>query len=220
LEFLVCYERKQLSKVLVRSIKDLSKEIIAALTSQGHDLPTSLRNHLHDYLEKYSTPDEDASARLHDELVNIYDTHVSGHPGRLTPFISILFILKPTLTGAGRLLQWWEKLRDFVLENLKERGLVKEVRAILLRLLIWDEEESSSANDGIKKDKRATAQTMSENLVHIWIARHRSNLDYPDKYTQFVEYQIQQILFLYGKKRPKVRVQRCECYLSNCYRIS
>lgn len=186
-------------------MKDLSREITAALTSSNLDLPSSLRTLLHDYLEKHPGPDDESSPKLHEELQSIYDAHVAQSPARLAPFFSILFILKPTLAGNGRLLQWWENLRDIVLENLREKGLSKEVRSILLRILIWDEDDRPSTNDGVLDDKRATASTIANNLVQIWITKHRLNLDFPEKYTLFVEDQLQQILYLFGRKRPKVR---------------
>lgn len=100
------------------------------------------------------------------------------------------------------MLQWWEKLRDHVLENLKERGLAKEVRSILLRILIWDDDDGP--NNAIVEDKRITANAVASNLVQIWISKHEENMDLPEKYSLYVEDQVKQILYLFGRKRPRV----------------
>lgn len=78
------------------------------------------------------------------------------------------------------------------------------MRSILLRILIWDEDERGNLGDEVLEDKRSTADAIANNLVQIWIVKHRKNLEFPEKYTQFVEDQVRQILYLFGKKRPKV----------------
>lgn len=188
-----------------RSLKDLTKAISVTINSPSLPLPSFLLEILHNYLAKHPSPDDDHSQRLQDELLAIYTAQVVNSPSRLAPFLSALGILKPALAGSGRLLQWWQTLSRDVLNNLgSQKGLANEAREIILGLLVVEEEDEDSKESEVLQDTKAAAQAVGESLVNIWMLKNKSALEDLDQQAQFLQSQVQHILFAFGRRRPKV----------------
>ena len=155
---------------------------------------------IHAYLDKHEAHEDAECQRLQDELLAIYQKDVVDKPPRYAPFLAILRHLKPAISGAGRLLQWWDKLSGPVLSLLgDERGLTAEARETLLDILVYDEEEKDLA------DAVASSAVLSEKLLQTWL--EKANPGFAEEFdarVQFVEDQIRRILLTFGKKRPKV----------------
>ena len=81
----------------------------------------------------------------------------------------------------------------------EEKGLAREAKDTLLDLLVYDEDDEVE-----KDDTRQTSVAVSENLLAVWLDKYQAgNVDF-DNEAKFVEGQIQSILLLFGRKRPKV----------------
>jgi hypothetical protein len=183
-----------------RSFKDLVKALTNSLPAILLPLPDDLLQVLHAYLEKHDAHDESDSQRLQDELLSLYETHIHDNPSRLAPFLAILRTLKPGIRGSGRLLQWWDKLALPVLNNIgEEKGLALEAKNTLLDILIYDEDDEVE-----KEDAMHTSEAVSENLLSVWLNKHRAGNEEFDNEARFVEGQIQLILLAFGRKRLKV----------------
>ncbi len=153
------------------------------------------------YLEKHATYEESDEKRLHDELLNIYQSSIVDHPARLAPFLAILRTLRPVIRASARLLQWWDKLSPPVIVHLGiEKGLAAEVKSTLLGILIYDEDEE----DSVKEVAQAASAALVENLLSTWLAKTKLASEGFDDHARFVEGQIELILLTFGKKRPKV----------------
>jgi solute carrier family 25 protein 16 len=183
-----------------RSFKDLSKALNSSLPNISLPLPDDLLQVLHAYLEKHADYDESNAQRLQDELLSLYDTYIREKPTLLGPFLAILRTLRLAIRGSGRLLQWWDKLAITVLSNIgEEKGLALEAKSTLLSILVYDEDDEI-----VKKDAVQTSETVSHNLMEVWLKKHhQGNTDF-DNEARFVEGQIKLILLAFGRKRPKV----------------
>jgi solute carrier family 25 protein 16 len=108
--------------------------------------------------------------------------------------------LKPAICGSGRLLTWWDKLAQPVLDNIgEEQGLALEAKKTLLGILVYDEDDELE-----KEDAERTSEAVSENLLAVWLKKNQAGNAHFDNEARFVEGQIQLILLAFGRKRPKV----------------
>lgn len=136
--------------------------------------------------------------KLSEELLAVYQKDVVGKPTRLPAFLAILRLVRPGLSGSGRLLQWWDLLSVPVMEQLGEqKALAAEARDTLLNILVYDEDEKNL------DDAVATSNTMAENLMSTWLQKAAPEAEFDDE-AQFVGKNLRRILLTFGKKRPKV----------------
>jgi solute carrier family 25 protein 16 len=184
-----------------RSFKELSKAVNSYIPTLSLPLPDDLIQVIQAYLDKHYPIEESDSQRLHDELLNIYQRDVKNNPNRYSPFIAILRLLRPALTGSARIMQWWETVMLPMLDHLtEEKGLVFEYRGILLDILIYD-------TDGEKKSYDANASALlSEKLLELWLKKTFINYSEAGPDVQYLEEQVKQVLIEFGKKRPKVLI--------------
>jgi solute carrier family 25 protein 16 len=196
-----------------RSLKDLTKAI-SSPTNLTLPLPDDLIQLLNNYLEKHLPHEDTDSQRLHEELLTIYDTHVLPSPSRLGPFLAILTTLKPAIRGSGRLLQWWDKLAEPVLQHISgEKGLAFQARKTLLDILIHGEDEEAESE---MQDAKETSDKISQDLIEIWLLKTRLANEEFDKNALFIEGQLRLILLAFGKKRPKVRFRAFQYWKQRC----
>ncbi|RFU33973.1 hypothetical protein B7463_g2344, partial [Scytalidium lignicola] len=180
------------------SLKEVLKAVKSALSDCQLPLSDDLVQLIHTYLEKHGSTEDCNSPKLHEELLAIYQKDVEDKPSRLATFLAILRLLRPAISGCGRLLQWWDKLSVPVMDQLgEEKGLAVEAHATLLDILVYDEDEKD-LDDAI-----TTSATVAENLMSIWLKKAALESAQFDDEAQFVSRKIQQILLAFGKKRPK-----------------
>ncbi len=184
-----------------RSLKDLSKAIVTSVPSLALPLPEDLLQVINAYLEKHAEHDDSESQRLHDELFLIYQSSILEHPSRFAPFLEILRLFKPILRGSKRLLQWWSALSSPVTIHLGvEKGLAVEATSVLLEILVYEEDEEGLDKD----DAQATSDAVAESLITTWLAKSKIANEEFNEHAKFVEKQLKLVLFLFGRKRPKV----------------
>jgi hypothetical protein len=127
---------------VVRSTKDLTKAINAYILAPSLPLPDDLNEVIAGYLERHEKYDDAASDRLQEELTQIYYKSVTGHPARYAPFLALLRPLRPALRSPARIVQWWDRFIDPVLENLNtEKGLAAQALRSVLELVVFEEDE-------------------------------------------------------------------------------
>ncbi|OIW32106.1 hypothetical protein CONLIGDRAFT_652923 [Coniochaeta ligniaria NRRL 30616] len=124
------------------STRDVSKAINAYIQSPVLPLPGDLNHIISAYLEKHEKTDEAAADRLQEELTSIYNKFVNGRHEKYAPFLAVLRQVRPILRTPARIVQWWDRFLDPVLENLNiEKGLATEALKNILQLLAFDEAE-------------------------------------------------------------------------------
>ncbi len=86
-----------------------------------------------------------------------------------------------------------------------EKGLAVQATNVLLETLVYEEDE-----EGLdKEDAQATSDAVAENLIGTWLAKSKIANEEFNEHAKFVEKQLRSILFLFGKKRPKVPTLYC-----------
>ena len=115
------------------------------------------------YLEKHEKYDDAAADRLQEELTSIYNKSVSGHPEKFAPFLAILREVRPALRTPARIVQWWDRFIEPVLENLNtEKGLAREALKNILQLLAFEEDE-------YEKPPTEGPNIFADRLLSIWM---------------------------------------------------
>ncbi|KAB5532750.1 Hamartin protein-domain-containing protein [Coniochaeta sp. 2T2.1] len=151
------------------STKDVSKAINAFIQSPVLPLPDDLNHVLAAYLEKHEKHDEAGADRLQEELTSIYHKHVIGRPNKIAPFLAVLRQVRPALRSPVRIVQWWDRFIDPVLDNLnKEKGLANEALKNILQLLVYDE-------DGYVKPQPDGPNTFADRLLSRWMQLNALN---------------------------------------------
>lgn len=162
-------------------------------------LPDDLLLVLHAYLDKHPEFDETEAQRLQEELLSIYQNNVPGNSSRYAPFLAVIRTLSPALRGAGRLLQWWDRLCIPVINKLgAEKGLATEAKNAVLSILVYEDGQGELMDDAI-----TTASSITENLLNVWINKQTAASVEFDDDARFIENQIQMILLAFGRRRPK-----------------
>lgn len=181
-----------------RSTRDLSKAINAYIHAPSLPLPDDLNRVLAAYLEKHEKYDEGASDRLQDELTSIFHKSVAGQPDRYAPFLAVLRSLRPALRTPARIVQWWDRFIDPVLDNLNmEKGLANEALRSILELLAFEEDEYDkppSTGPNIFAD-RLLSRWMQLNALN-QAATGSGSSDSKERF-------MQEAIMIFGKKDPK-----------------
>ncbi|KAL3426879.1 hypothetical protein PVAG01_00388 [Phlyctema vagabunda] len=182
------------------SLKDLTKAVSSSILNPTLPLPDELVNVIHAYLDKHDTHDESDSQKLHEELLAIYEKDVLGTPPRYAAFLAVLRQLKRAIQGSGRLLQWWSRLADPILEQMgEEKGLSVEAHHTILNILVYEEDDEEHLEEA-----KSSSAVLTENLLSSWLTKFvTASAGELDPEAQFVERKIKNILLEFGRKRPK-----------------
>ena len=101
----------------------------------------------------------------------------------------------------AHILQWWDKLVEPVLDNLgQEKGLAGEALANIESLLIYQDNE--------QEDLGNAANPLAERLVAKWMELFQIVQLEGNTTAAFKAKMLRQTLLLFGKKKPKVPVQK------------
>jgi len=187
------------------SLKDLSKAINTFIQSPRLPLPDELNEVITAYLEKHDRNDESSSERLNNELISVYQKCVVNRPDKYAAFLALLRPLRPAIRTSARLVQWWDRLIEPILEYMsQERGLAKEALANVLDLVSF-EEEGPGASDS------QGPNVFADRLLRRWMqVLELAELgDNPS--TEFNERVIREGITRFGKKDPKASATVCKC---------
>lgn len=128
--------------LLHSSTKDVAKAINAYIQSPVLPLPDDLNQVIAAYLERHEKYDDAAADRLQEELTSIYNKSVNGRHEKYAPFLAVLRQVRPFLRKPARIVVWWDRFLDPVLENLNiEKGLANEALKNILQLLAFEEDD-------------------------------------------------------------------------------
>ncbi|KAL8285634.1 hypothetical protein RB597_002617 [Gaeumannomyces tritici] len=175
------------------SVKDLVKAISTFLSSPTLPLPEDLGLIIEAYLEKHPRRDDPAADRLQEELLQLHQRFVHGHPARFAAFLSILSSLRPSLFTGPKALQWFEILNDDVLESVwQEKDLAGETLSVI---------ESTLAS---KLDDSEGLKLMLVRSLDRWIGFADVAAQSGEPSIIFKERMIRQTLVTWGKKQPKL----------------
>ncbi|KAL8339871.1 hypothetical protein RB601_006142 [Gaeumannomyces tritici] len=175
------------------SVKDLVKAISTFLSSPTLPLPEDLGLVIEAYLEKHPRRDDPAADRLQEELLQLHQRFVHGHPARFAAFLSILSSLRPSLFTGPKALQWFEILNDDVLESVwQEKDLAGETLSVI---------ESTLAS---KLDESEGLKLMLVRSLDRWIGFADVAAQSGEPSIIFKERMIRQTLVTWGKKQPKL----------------
>lgn len=183
---------------MFRSTKDLTKAINAYILAPSLPLPDDLNEVIAGYLERHEKYDDAASDRLQEELTSIYYKSVSGHPARYAPFLALLRPLRPALRSPARIVQWWDRFIDPVLENLNtEKGLAAQALRSVLELLAFEEDEYD-------KPTTEAPNIFADRLLSIWMELNALNQAATGSgSSSSKETFMREAILVFGKKDPK-----------------
>ncbi|KAH6979740.1 Hamartin protein-domain-containing protein [Fusarium venenatum] len=184
---------------LSRSLKDLSKAIVAYLSQPTPSLPDDLVQTIDAYLRRHQKQDDAAADRLQEELFSIFDRHVKDKPTTFAPFLTILRQLLPTLRTPERIFAWWDSCSALLAKSSPEKGVVEESLANIMEIIKIAEED----HDG--SEAELASNPLIDRLFTGWmeklypsVSEALSNLEPNERITR-------EALVQFGKKHPKYR---------------
>ncbi|KAL1912176.1 hypothetical protein Sste5344_002009 [Sporothrix stenoceras] len=190
------------------STRDLHKAIQASLVAPKLPLSDGLIRILDAYLDKHAEHDQATSDRLQEDLLATFNQSVHNKQSiHYAVFLAILRQLRPAIRSTAHLLQWWEKLIEPVFDHLgDERGVSGEVLSDIGEFLFPDDEDDDNdeGNGGAQDtNKEAAPYALGLRLLQKWMDVYHVVLagGYSSHWTK--ERPIQEVLVLFGKKKPK-----------------
>jgi hypothetical protein len=163
-------------------------------------LPDNLNQVIAGYLEKHEKYDDASADRLQEELTSIFNKSVNGRHERYAPFLAVLRQVRPALRTPARIVLWWDRFLDPVLDNLNiEKGLANEALKNVLQLLAFEEDE----HDGPPSEGH---NIFADRLLSRWMQLNALNQaatgsGSSDSKERFM----QEAIMTFGKKDAKAR---------------
>lgn len=183
------------------------REAIRSLTttfsapSVPYPLPDDLRATIEGFLDKYDDIDAHDSQRFHDDLHALYLRHVAGSRDKLAPFLSVLRLVKPALTGEAQLNEWWELVLKPAIDGVGfKRHEVEDAKALLQSILVFDTDEDK---DG---EHARLSSAFLKKLLHLYLARTKIPSTAEDVISpedDYVSHEVESVLVAFGRRRPK-----------------
>lgn len=189
------------------SVKDAVKALESAFAGPtvAHPLPDELQQTIESFLEKHLDIDDQDSQRLHEELLQTYNNHVQDEPVKRSAFLSVLRQLRPAIRGDARLSQWWTLVIRPVVDGVgHKRDEIEDAREFVLGVLTY---ETGSENDA---EQAQAAASYTQKLLECYLRRTRIPTGEDDVITpedEYVAREIESLLVIYGRRKPKVRSQ-------------
>ncbi|KAF2739073.1 hypothetical protein EJ04DRAFT_9471 [Polyplosphaeria fusca] len=166
-----------------------------------YPLPDELRLTIQSFLDRYHPIEDHDSQRFHDDLLSLYMGHIAGNPEKHAPFLNVLCLCRPALTGEGRLTTWWDLVVSPTIEGLgHKRHEVEEARHFLQSILVFD---GDADQDG---ELAHLSSTFVNRLLEAYLIRTRipsSSEDVVSPEDEFVANQLESILVAFGRRKPK-----------------
>ncbi|KAM5368680.1 hypothetical protein ACJZ2D_009452 [Fusarium nematophilum] len=180
-----------------RSLKDLSKAIVAFLAEPTASLPDDLTQTIDAYLRRHQKHDDAAADRLDEELFSIFDKHVKDTTGAFAPWLAILRPLLHALRTPERIFAWWDSCASLLAKASPEKGVVEESLANIMEIISIAEESHEAS------DADLAANPLIDRLFTGWMEKLYpaategiANLEYHEKITR-------EALVHFGKRHPK-----------------
>ncbi|KYK59586.1 hamartin [Drechmeria coniospora] len=179
------------------SLKELSKAIHAYLPQPTLPLPESLLDTIAAYLRRHGKADDAASARLQDELANIFEKYVKGNSAVSGSWAGILRRLLPALKTPKRVLSWLDFFKGILDGTNLEKVAVDEAVAALTDLIDFLDEHP------MKSGGNSDTNPVVDRLILVWMDRFYPEQVEGDTRHGYSEKVLRDILISFGKRRLK-----------------
>ena len=171
-------------------------------------LPDELTQSIEAYVDKHAEYEQSASDRLQDDLLATFARSVQGRPPlQHAAFLAVLQLLRPAIRSTAHVLQWWEKVVEPVLAHLgEERTPPSEVLSDVGQFLVSDDEDDETEDGSGAQDvnRDGTAFAVGHRLAQKWMDVCDTSLSEDYRTNWHKEQPVQDILVLFGKKKPRV----------------
>jgi hypothetical protein len=190
-----------------RSMRETIKALSAAFSAPNVPvpLPDELCTTIENFLERYDTIDDHDSQRFHDDLYALYQRHVAASPEKHGPFLALLRLVQPAVTGEARLTTWWNLVLKPTIDGTGyKRQEIEDAREIVQNILVYDTEAD---RDG---EYARLSTLFTKRLLDAYLARTNVPLSAEDIISpenEFLSHELEFVLVEFGRKMPKVRTR-------------
>jgi hypothetical protein len=185
------------------TIKALSTTFSAPTVSTP--LPDELCTTIENFLERYDTIDDHDSQRFHDDLYALYQRHVAASPEKHGPFLAVLRLVQPAVTGEARLTTWWSLVLKPTIDGMGyKRQEIEDAREIVQNILVYDTEAD---RDG---EYARISTLFTKRILDAYLARTNISLSAEDTISpenELLSHELESVLVEFGRKMPKVRTR-------------
>ncbi|KAF1982198.1 hypothetical protein K402DRAFT_407851 [Aulographum hederae CBS 113979] len=184
-------------------LKDAVKAVTQAFAvpSVQHPLPDDLQRTIETFLHSHNPIDESDSQKLHEELLSVYNKSVLESPEKHGPFVSVLRLLRPAITGQSRLDEWWMLAIKPTIDAVgHRRDTIEDAREFLLGIMTFDPEEDHSG------ERSKTSTHFTTKLIDAYLARTRIPSGTEEAVSpedDFIAHELEAILVAFGRKMPE-----------------
>ncbi|KAI1503921.1 Hamartin protein-domain-containing protein [Biscogniauxia marginata] len=180
------------------ALKELVKAIHAFAPTASLPLPDDLIEIIESYVYKHGEKfDENVSDKINDELLSVFEKHISQVPSRYAPFLNILRRLRPVIGQSDRVMQWFEALLPLLNHLNREKGLASESHDVMVEIMSADD-----SND-VDDPKGYLGPRLAKRAMELWLKEGEVVGRAVDPQQDFKERHLRETLVMYGKKRPK-----------------
>ncbi|KAH7395234.1 Hamartin protein-domain-containing protein [Phaeosphaeria sp. MPI-PUGE-AT-0046c] len=166
-------------------------------------LPDELQTTIENFLERYDNIDDHDSQRFHEDLHTLYQRHVAPSPDKNGPFLEVLRMVRPALTGEVRLTVWWNLALKPTINGVgHKRQEIEDAREIMLTILVYNAETDK---DG---EQARLSKLFTKRILDAYLARTNVPLSAEDTISpenELLAQQLESVLVTFGRKMPKVR---------------
>lgn len=188
-----------------RSMREALKALTSTFTAPTapYPLPDELQQTIEAFLERYHDIEDHDSQRFHDDLLTLYTRNVAGNSEKHGPFLSALLLVRPALTGEGRLNEWWGLvLKPTLLEGMgHKRREIEDARAFVQSILVFDGDEDK---DG---EHARLSQYFSGKILDAYLSKTKISSLPQDPLSledEYIAHELETILIAFGRRKPKV----------------
>jgi hypothetical protein len=179
------------------SLKALNATFSAPTVS--YPLPDELYATIEAFLERYDDIDDHDSQRFHDDLHALYLRHVANSPDKRGPFLSLLRLLRPAITGEARLTAWWNSALRPVIDGIGyKKSELEDATAFVQSILVYDPDEDK---DG---EHARLSAVFTNKILDAYLARTKLPTDVVSPENDFAAHELASVLVAFGRKMPKV----------------
>jgi hypothetical protein len=168
-------------------------------------LPEELCTTIENFLERYDNIDDHDSQRFHDDLYALYQRHVAASPEKHGPFLALLRLVQPAVTGEARLTTWWSLVLKPTIDGMgHKRQEIEDAREIVQNILVYDTEAD---RDG---EYARLSTLFTKRILDAYLARTNVPLSAEDTISpenEFLSHELESVLVEFGRKMPKVRTR-------------
>lgn len=166
----------------------------------SYPLPEDFEQPLEQFVHAHNDIDDSDSQRIHEELLAVYNKHVTGNSEKQSPFVAVLRLLRPLLIGEKRLDEWWTLVIRPTVDTIgHRRDTIEDAKEFLLGILVFDVEDDASGY------KSQISTSFVQKLLEAYLLRTKipTGDDVVSPEDEFIAHELEGILVSFGRKMPK-----------------